>query len=82
MKQLGNLAMVCAQRPEVMMQLHGGRVSVYVGTGPERAVMDSAWDNDTEISRIVHALNFGRYAPQNISGCISGGLDHYEEELK
>lgn len=31
MKQLGNLAMVCARRPEVMMQLHEGMVSVCVG---------------------------------------------------
>jgi len=26
MKQLGNLAMVCAQRPDVLMQLHNGEV--------------------------------------------------------
>lgn len=65
MKQLGNLAMVCARRPEVLMQLHEGTVSVFVGAGPGRAVMSSAWDNDPEITRIVHELNFGRYAPQN-----------------
>ena len=73
MKQLGNLAMVCARRPEVMMQLHGGKVSVFVGAGPERAVMDSAWDNDAEISRIVHELNFGRYAPQSMGKHSKGG---------
>lgn len=28
MKQLGNLAMVCARRPETLMQLHDGRVTV------------------------------------------------------
>lgn len=67
MKQLGNLAMVCARRPEVMMRLHGGKVSVFVGTGPDRSVMDSAWDSDTEINRIIHELNFGRHAPQNVS---------------
>ena len=71
MTQLGNLAMVCARRPEVMMQLHGSKVSVFVGAGPERAVMDSAWDDDTAISRIIHELNFGRYSPQNAGkgGC-------------
>ena len=73
MKQLGNLAMVCARRPEVLMTLHEGEVSVYVGAGPERAVMGSAWDNDTEISRIVHELNFGRYAPQNLGRCGKEG---------
>lgn len=74
MKQLGNLAMVCAQRPEVMMQLHGGKVSVFVGAGPERAVMDSPWDNDAEISRIVYELNFGRYSPQNTGKRGKGGF--------
>lgn len=73
MKQLGNLAMVCARRPEVMMQLHGGKVSVFVGAGPEQAVMDSTWDNDAEISRIVHELNFGRYAPQSMGKHSKGG---------
>ena len=61
MKQLGNLAIVCAKRPEVLMQLHGGQVSVHVGTGPDRAVMFTDWDNDAEISRIVYELNFGKY---------------------
>ncbi len=72
MKQLGNLAMVCARRPEVMMQLHEGKVSVYVGAGHERAVMGCAWDDDTKISRMVHELNFGRYAPLNAGGGAKG----------
>ena len=40
MKQLGNLAIVCAQRPEVLMQIHGGIVTVHVGCGPERGEND------------------------------------------
>lgn len=28
MKQLGNLAVICAQRPELLMQLRGGLVLV------------------------------------------------------
>ena len=46
MKQLGNLSIVCAKRPDVLMQVYGGRVSVHVGEGPERARMDAAWDDD------------------------------------
>ena len=38
MKQLGNLAVVCAQRPDVLMQIYGSEVSVHVREGPERAV--------------------------------------------
>ena len=64
MKQLGNLAIACAQRPEVLMQLHDGKITVFVGTGPERAALHTTWNNDTEISRIVHELNFGKYAKE------------------
>ena len=39
MKQLGNLAVVCAQRPDVLMQIYGNEVSVHVGEGPERINM-------------------------------------------
>lgn len=62
MKQLGNLAVVCAQRPEVLMQVYGSKVTVYVGVGPGRAVMHSNWDNDAEINHIIYELNFGKYA--------------------
>lgn len=62
MKQLGNLALVCAGRPEILLQLYNGTVSVHVGTGPERAVLHSQWDNDREINQIIHELNFGKYS--------------------
>ena len=61
MKQLGNLAVVCAKRSEVLMQIYGGKVTVHVGAGPDRVVMFTAWDNDAEIDRIIYELNFGRY---------------------
>lgn len=64
MKQIGNLAIVCARRPEVSMQLYGGRVSVYVGAGPGRAVLTSAWDDDGTISGIIHELNHGKFAAE------------------
>lgn len=62
MNELGNLAIVCAQRPEVLMQLYGGVVAVNVGAGSNRAVLHSPWNDDAEIRRIVHELNFGKYA--------------------
>lgn len=70
MKQLGNLAMVCARRPEVLMQLHNGQAAVYVGAGPDRAVLAAPWDDDGRIDGIIHELNFGRYAHQNDPGAI------------
>ena len=62
MKQLGNLAVVCAQRPDVLMQIYGGTVSIHVGEGPERAVLSTKWDDDKTIQSIIRELNFGRYA--------------------
>lgn len=62
MKQLGNLALVCARRPELLMQVYGGQVSVHVGAGPDRAALCSDWDDDEEIRRIIYELNFGKYS--------------------
>ena len=61
MKQLGNLAMVRAGRPETLMQIYGGQVSVFIGTGPERTVLSTNWDDDEKIGHIIHELNFGKF---------------------
>ena len=50
MKQIGNLAIVCAQRPDVLMQIYGGTVS------------STAWEDDDAIQDMIRELNFGRYA--------------------
>ena len=62
MKQLGNLAIICAKRPDVMMVVYDGRVTVHVGAGPDRASLHSTCDSDAEINRIIHELNFGKFA--------------------
>ncbi len=65
MKQIGNLAAVCAKRPDVLLQVYDGMVSVYVNFGPERTYMMAAWDDDQKISQIVHELNHGKFAVKN-----------------
>ena len=62
MKQLGNLAIVCAGRPDVLLQIYRGYASVYVEEGPERDAMTAKWDDDKAISGFVHELNYGIYA--------------------
>ncbi len=62
MKQLGNLAIVCAKQEDVLMQLHGGIVSVHFGAGPQRETVTAKWDDDKAISAIVYELNFGKGA--------------------
>lgn len=61
MKQLGNLAIVCARRQSVQLHIEEGVVSVSVGTGLGQDVLSAHWDNDAEIERIIYELNFGKY---------------------
>lgn len=61
MKQLGNLAMVCAKRTDVLLQMLNGNVAVHLGDGPNRSVLSAEWDDDTKITAIIHELNFGKY---------------------
>lgn len=64
MKQVGNLAIVCAKRPDVLMQLYNGTASVYFGQGPSKGSLSAKWDDDAAISSIIHELNFGKAAEQ------------------
>lgn len=64
MKQLGNLAVVCAKKKEVLLQIHNGVVSVHYGAGPTRETATARWDDDVAISTIVYELNFGKGAEQ------------------
>ena len=64
MKQLGNLAVVCAAKGDVLLQIHNGVVSVHYGEGPTRETATAKWDDDEAIRAIVHDLNFGKRAEQ------------------
>ena len=62
MKELGNLAVVCAGRMDILLQIYDGYACVYVGEGPERAHMIAPCNDDEALRQIVRELNFGRYA--------------------
>lgn len=64
MKQLGNLAIVCAKRTDLLLQIYDGYACVYVGEGPNRTSMIAQWDDDETIKRFVYELNYGRYAKE------------------
>lgn len=66
MKQIRNLAVICAQRNDVLMQIYGARVSVYVGEGSERECVCLDWNNDDVILDLIRDLNFGKYAPDKM----------------
>lgn len=61
MRELGNLAIVCAQRPDVLMQTYKGRVTVQVYSGLERNAFHLDWSNDKAVQDIIHELNHGAY---------------------
>ena len=61
MKQLGNLAIVCAKRRDVLIQILNGNAMVFIGSGPERAMLSTKWDDDDGVDRIIHALNYGEH---------------------
>lgn len=62
MKQLGNLAVVCAKHPEARMQIYEGIVTLHVGKEPQRVQISMNWDDDNTICDVIHELNFGKYA--------------------
>ena len=59
MKQLGNLAIVVANHPEIMMQIYDEDISVHIGAGTERKTLScNIWDDDY-INKIIAFINFG-----------------------
>ena len=64
MKQLGNLAVVCAAKGDVLLQIHNGIVSVHYGEGPTRETATAKWNDDEAIRAIVRNLNFGNGTEQ------------------
>ncbi len=64
MKELGNLAIICAKRNDLELSIKEGHVFVHMENSP--TVMSAEWDNDEKISSIIHELNFGTYPQKKI----------------
>ena len=62
MKQLGNLAIVCAKRPDVTFLMERGQIKVVAYHRGGYQTMIANWDDDARIEEMDHQLNFGRYA--------------------
>ena len=63
MKQWGNLAVICAQRPGLLMQRRGGLVLVQA---KHRAAMEAAWNDDARIEKMSYELNFGAFSKERL----------------
>ena len=63
MKQLGNLALICARRSDVtFVMIHGTVTVVVFRPGCKTVRITAEWDDDKRIGEIIHELNFGKYA--------------------
>ena len=65
MKQLGNLAIVCARRKDVTLRIERGRVMVLLDGTYAPTAFSANWDDDETILSVIHELNFGRCAPKS-----------------
>lgn len=65
MKQIGNLAIVCAQRKDVTLRIEQGRVMVLSEGAYAPTAISADWDDDETILSIIHELNFGNCAPKS-----------------
>ncbi len=66
MKQLGNLAIICAQRCDVLLQVLDGMAAVHVGHRTDKAALSAKWDDDERIGQIIHELNFGEFKKEKM----------------
>ena len=65
MKQLGNLAIVCAQRKDVTLRIEQGRVMVLLDGTYAPTAFSADGDDDETILSVIHELNFGQCAPKS-----------------
>ena len=65
MKQLGNLAHVCAGKKNVLLQVLDGFLTVHVGEGPDKKVLAAKCADDETVNKIIYELNFGEYSEYN-----------------
>jgi len=67
MKQLGNLAIVCARRSNVLLQMLNGSTTVFVGQGSNRRSITVGCDDDEKISELIQKLNFGEFSEKEVN---------------
>ena len=65
MKQLGNLAIVCAQRKDVTLRIEQGRATLFVNGVCKQTTFSVDWDDDETILSMIAELNFGCGEPKS-----------------
>jgi len=60
-KEIGNLAIICAGRKNTLLQVIEGTITIHVGCGPNKETLTAAWHDDTTIREFIMELNHGRF---------------------
>ena len=72
MKQLGNLAIVCAQRKDTILQIHDGKVEIRFDHDYDWENLKANWDDDEKIMEFIMALNHGRFIEKSANKKMGG----------
>ncbi len=67
MNELSKLAILCAGRPDVLLQIYEGHACVYVGVGPERGSMVAKCEDEAAIAGFIRELESGKYAKERLA---------------
>ena len=67
MNQLGNLAIVCALRPDsVKLVIYNRRVILNIGDNYSRRQAFMAWDDNEKIEGLIRELNYGKLTVKGV----------------
>ena len=80
MKQIGNLAIVCARRKDVTLRIEQGRVMVMLDGTYASTAFSANWDDDETILSVIHELNFGHCAPKANENRGVAGKGHFHRQ--
>ena len=68
MKQLGNLAIVCAKRDDLSLTIYSGEITISIGSDPDKFHLTAKCDDDEAVRKITHELNHGLYKYGHYAG--------------
>ena len=66
LKQLGNLAVTCAERNNVKLEVFNRCITLRICQPPKEIIHCIAWDDDRTVSRLIYELNHGCYMPPKV----------------
>ena len=64
MKQIGNLAIVCARRKDVTLRIEQGRVMVMLDGTYASTAFSADWDDDETILSVINELTSATVPPK------------------